>query len=213
MRFFNMTTDYTETEIKLYCPDFAPVLAILDSIGAILTKPRLYERNVRYEDVDQSLTPRDIVVRLRQDDRVRLTYKEPLSDRHADGVAHRFEAEVTVSDFDAMHLILGRLGYHPHLIYEKYRTTYTYNDLEIVLDEMPYGNFVEIEGDRAHLQALRHRLGLADAPAFADSYVDLFRYVCRALNLAITDLTFENFRGIDVPLSAFYPPVEGVGDE
>lgn len=206
-------TDYVETEIKLYCPNFAPVVTMLESLGAILTKPRLYERNVRYENADNSLTARDIVVRLRQDDRVRLTYKEPLSDKKADGVAHRFEAEVTVSDFDAMHLILGRLGYHPHLIYEKYRTTYTYDDLEIVLDEMPYGNFIEIEGDSAKIQALRVRLGLADAPAFADSYVDLFGYVCRALNLDLTDLTFENFRGVDVPPSAFYPPIEGVGDE
>ncbi|MCL4254319.1 MAG: class IV adenylate cyclase [Anaerolineae bacterium] len=206
-------TNYTETEIKLYCPNFAPVVMMLESIGAILTKPRVYERNVRYENAEKSLSARDIVVRLRQDDRVRLTYKEPLSDNKVDGVAHRFEAEVTVSDFDAMHLILGRLGYHPHLIYEKYRTTYTYDDLEIVLDDMPYGNFIEIEGDSAKIQALRVRLGLADAPAFADSYVDLFGYVCRALNLDLTDLTFENFRGVDVPPSAFYPPAEGVDDE
>ena len=38
---------------------------------------RVFERNVRYENDDKSLTDNGIVVRLRQDHRVRLTYKEP----------------------------------------------------------------------------------------------------------------------------------------
>jgi len=32
------------------------------------------------------------------------------------------------------------------MMYEKYRTTFTIGSLEVVLDELPYGNFVEIEG-------------------------------------------------------------------
>ena len=199
-------SDYLESEIKLYCPDFAPVVAILDKFNAKLIKPRVYERNVRYEDVHQTLTGRDIVVRLRQDDRVRLTYKEPIEKNYHQDVAERFEAEVTISDFDTMSLILGRLGYYPFLTYEKYRTTYMYEDCEIVLDEMPYGNFIEIEGDRGKIQHVRTQLGLADAPAFTASYVDLFGHVCRALSITTKDLTFENFRGATVPLSAFYPP-------
>ncbi len=198
--------EYLESEIKLYCPDFNPIVAILDKLGAKLIKPRLYERNVRYEDVNKTLSGRDIVVRLRQDDRVRLTYKEPVPEGHVDDVAQRFEAEVTISDFDTMNLILGRLGYHPFLTYEKYRTTYTYEDCEIVLDEMPYGNFIEIEGDGNKIHHIRVQLGLVDAPAFTASYVDLFGHVCRALSITVQDLTFENFRGITVPLSAFYSP-------
>lgn len=206
-------TAYLETEIKLYCPDFTSVVAILERIGAKLTKPRVYERNVRYEDEQQTLTGRDIVVRLREDDRVRLTYKEPVPDGHADDVAKRFEAEVTISDFETMNLILGRLGYHPFLTYEKYRTTYVYEDCEIVLDEMPYGNFIEIEGESAKIQQLRSQLGLADAPAFTDSYVDLFENVRRALYITAKDLTFDQFNGVDVPLSAFYPTTQGASHE
>ncbi|MDX2076829.1 MAG: class IV adenylate cyclase [bacterium] len=203
---------YVESEIKLYCPNFAPVVTILEKIGATLTKPRVYERNVRYEDANKTLTGRDIVVRLRQDDRVRLTYKEPLTEKRDGDITEKFEAEVTISDFDAMSVILGRLGYTPFLVYEKYRTTYVYDELEIVLDEMPYGNFVEIEGEIGKIAGLRAQLGLADAPAFTHSYVELFGFVRRALGIIGTDLTFDNFRGIDVPLSAFYPPKEGIGN-
>jgi adenylate cyclase class 2 len=203
---------YTESEIKLYCPNFEPVVALLNKMGATLTKPRLYERNVRYEDADKTLTGRDIVVRLRQDDRVRLTYKEPLSEKRGGDITEKFEVEVTISDFDAMQVILGRLGYHPFLVYEKYRTTYVYDDLEIVLDEMPYGNFVEIEGEISKIDGLRAQLGLLDAPAFTQSYVELFGLVRHALGITGTDLTFDNFRGVNVPLRAFYPLKEGEGD-
>lgn len=178
----------------------------------MLVKARLYERNVRYENADKSLSGQDIVLRLRQDDRVRLTYKAPLAERRVDSITEKFEAEVTVSDFDTMDVILGRLGYTPYLIYEKYRTTYRYDELEIVLDELPYGNFIEIEGDSERIGEMRARLGLGDAPAFTDSYVDLLAHVRRALGIISTDLTFENFSGVIVPLSAFYPPKEGKDD-
>lgn len=44
--------------------------------------------------------------------------------------------------------LLQELGYVVSEVYEKYRTTYKLNVLQITLDEMPYGMFVEIEGRR-----------------------------------------------------------------
>ncbi len=71
------TEQYTETEIKLYVPHLEVVQIRLERIGARLTAERVYERNVRYENAAKTLTERGIVVRLRQDTRVRLTYKDP----------------------------------------------------------------------------------------------------------------------------------------
>ena len=173
----------------------------LERSGAQLTAPRVYERNVRYENAEKSLTPSEIVVRLRQDTRARLTYKEGGSAQ--DGIVSRTELEVEVSDFDSMQTILGKLGYLPHLVYEKYRTTYELDGAEIVLDEMPYGNFVEIEGEAAAIEALIKRLGLQDAPRMAGSYMALFDRVKTRLGLSYDHLTFENFKGITVPESAF----------
>ena len=190
-----------EIEIKLYCPDLGAVARRLVQAGAQVTTPRLYERNVRYENPDETLTANGIVVRLRQDYRARLTYKGPGS--VAEGIMRRYEAEVEVSDFDTMHAILGSLGYHPYLTYEKYRTTYELDGAEIVLDEMPYGNFVEIEGETSAIESLIQKLDLADAPRYGHSYTGLFENVRRNLNLTFQDLTFDNFDGIDVPESAF----------
>lgn len=195
---------YTETEIKLYVPDLAIVEARLKDDGAHLVRARLYERNVRYENAKMSLSKRGIVVRLRQDDRVRLTYKEPPKSHNGDGeIRDRYEAEVEVSDFNTMEIILGSLGYTPYMIYEKYRTTYELHGAEIVLDEMPYGNFVEIEGTAEAIRRVREVIGLGKARAFTQSYSGLFDNVRRNLQMDIHDLTFANFDGVDVPESAF----------
>ena len=197
----------TEIEAKLYWPELETVAQRLVDAQALLTAPRVFERNVRYENAAQTLSSNGIVVRLREDNRVRLTYKGPGTVAH--GIMSRFEAEVEVSNFDMMSLILEHLGYHPHMIYEKYRTTYELDSAEIVLDEMPYGNFVEIEGDAAVIEQLIGTLGLGDAPRYGHSYVGLFEFVKRNLHLDFDHLTFANFDGIDVPASAFLSPVGG----
>ena len=147
------------------------------------------------------------MLRLRQDDHAHLTYKGPLdAASQVAGLQKRFEAEVVVSDFDTMDLILRKLGFHPFMIYEKYRTTYAYNGAAIMLDEMPYGRFVEIEGPPDRIESLIEALGLADARRFEESYARLFDYVRANLGLAFNDLTFANFTGINVPPGAFEPP-------
>jgi adenylate cyclase, class 2 len=108
-----------------------------------------------------------------------------------------------VSDFDAMEVILSKLGYFPYLIYEKYRTTYAKDGAEIVLDELPYGNFVEIEGDVATIRQLIEILGLQSARRYEENYVKLFENVKRHMNLDFNNLTFANFGGIPVPQTAF----------
>jgi adenylate cyclase class 2 len=200
-----MSGRLSETEVKIHVPDFAPIIARLDAAGAILASARVFERNVRYEDAAQTFTRRGIVLRLREDTRVRLTYKEPPT--LDDGLMARYEAEVTVNDFDVMDIILIKLGFTPYVVYEKYRTTYTLDQTEVVLDEMPYGKFVEIEGEPDAIHAALASLHLADAPRIGISYLSLFEHIKTALDLPVNDLTFANFKGIDVPASAI--PVHG----
>ncbi len=197
-------TAQTETETKLYCPDLSAVARQLVIARAQVVAPRVYERNVRYENTDESLSQNGIVVRLRQDYRARLTYKGPGT--AANGIIQRYEAEVEVSDFDTMHTILGHLGYHPHMIYEKYRTTYELDGAEIVLDEMPYGNFVEIEGETGIIGQVIQKLALEQHRRYGNSYVGLFEIVKHNLKLDFRDLTFDNFDGVTVPESAFILP-------
>jgi adenylate cyclase class 2 len=194
--------DKAETEVKIYTPDLGEIEARIAAAGGTLESPRVYERNIRYDAPDRRLAQHAIVLRLRRDTRARLTYKEAAS--VSEGIVTRFEAEVTVDDFAAMDLILQRLGFLPWVIYEKYRTTYRLGEAEIVLDEMPYGHFLEIEATAPVIESTLAALGLADQPRVGTSYLGLFAQVKAALDLRFNDLTFANFEGIQVPPDVFH---------
>ena len=191
-----------EVEVKLYTPDLSLIQQLLESLGAQLTKPRIFERNIRYENKTKSFMKKGVALRMRQDDVARLTYKSGKSVDN--GITKRFEAEVEVSDFDTMDTILRLLQFEPYMTYEKYRTTYTLDGAEIVLDELPYGNFTEIESDVDGIESLIARLGLDDSPRLSQSYTQIFDTVNDYLGLDFDDLTFANFDGIDVPEKALY---------
>ncbi len=185
-----------EVEVKLHTPDLAVVRSALLAAGAKLVKERVFERNLRYDSADGKLIARGEVLRLRQDAAVKLTHKSDASVES--GIVSRLEAEVIVSDFDTMHLILRRLGFHVALIYEKYRATYELLGAEVVLDELPFGNFTEIEGAAETIERVVTALGLGGCQRMTGSYVDIFAAVKARLGLDARDCTFEAFDGIDV---------------
>ena len=191
-----MSRKLQEVELKLYTPDLSLVRSALEDAGAALKKPRVYERNFRYENADGTLARQGVVLRLRQDRQATLTYKAGA--RVEKGISTRFEAEAVVDDFDVMDAILRRLGYEVALIYEKYRTTYTLGAAEIALDEMPFGSFSEIEAEADVIEAVVMRLGLENQPRMAASYTEIFANVKARLGLDFRDLTFDNFAGVAV---------------
>ncbi len=193
-----------ETEVKIYLDSVEAIHDRLQENGAQLVRERTYERNVRYDVSDNTLTSRGVVIRLREDDSVKLTYKEPGTIER--GIITREELEVEVSSFDTMQAILGKFGYAPSMLYEKYRTIYFWHDTHIMLDELPYGNFIEVEGNREDIEWVLDSIGLTHAERREDSYAKLFDYVKHHMELNFRDLTFDNFDELDVPESAFIPP-------
>ncbi len=196
-----MNDNLVETEIKLYVPNLDRVRARLATVGAELEAARVFERNVRYDNQTGTLTGQGIVLRLREDSRVRLTYKERPT--LIQDMVSRFEAEVTVDDFAVMDIILRKLGFVPFVVYEKYRTTYRFAGTEVVLDEMPYGNFVEIEGTVETIQAAVETLDLTNAPRIKLSYLALFTYLKAQLGLEMPDLSFAHFEGVEIGHDVF----------
>lgn len=204
-----MNDSHSETELKLLCPDLVLVQRRLQLLRARQVAPRVLERNLRYENAEHSLVPGGILLRLRQDSRARLTLKAPgATAPGADAILQRFEAEVEVSDFDTAALILERLGYHVQLCYEKYRSTWALGGVEIVLDELPCGNFVEIEGPVAQIEQTVSALGLEQALRLPLSYAALFDRIQDHLGLPLHELTFAAFANITLPPD-FYAGLAG----
>jgi adenylate cyclase class 2 len=192
-----MTSSDKELEVKFFTFDLVRFEKTLGTLGAVLVQPRTYERNLRFDTPTGSLTKNMQVLRLRKDSANRLTYKGPGEVK--DGVAARNEIEFTVDDFEKAQALLEALGYRVSMIYEKYRTAYQLEGTLVTLDQMPFGDFVEIEGaDGTTIKAVCHQLGLLWDRRILQSYAALFRTVQHNLDLSFRDLTFESFAPIKV---------------
>ena len=72
-------------------------------------------------------------------------------------------------------------------------------DVEISLDEMPFGNFCEVEGpDIDSIRGAAELLGLDWEKRSTLSYLALFTNLKEKLGLIMRDLTFETFKDIKV---------------
>ena len=164
-----------EREAKIRVPDAAAARTAVAAIGARLVRPRHFEDNLLLDDASTSLRGRGAALRLRRTEgRSVLTFKGR-AQPDAPGLKARPEVEVDVSDADAAQSLLDALGYAPAFRYQKYREVWEWQQVEIVLDETPIGVFLEIEGDRAGIDAAARALGRTPDEYVSASYPDLFR--------------------------------------
>ncbi|MBK9601317.1 MAG: class IV adenylate cyclase [Anaerolineales bacterium] len=183
-----------ETEVKFFVRDLKKVELRLLELKAQLIQPRVHEINFRYDLPDGSMRSSGHVLRIRQDAVATITYKGP-SDL-VDGVFSRTELETQIGDFETMHKILIALGYVKILTYEKFRAVYEINGYHIMLDELPYGDFVEVEGaDGAGIREMSKRLELNIEAAVGAGYARIFEDYNARHGRASSDLTFDALRG------------------
>src|SRR5512142_901599 len=127
-----------EVEVKFLLEDLAALAGQLEASGGTLARPRVHEVNLLFDDEAGRMRARGMVLRLREDERARLTLKTPREGAGAAGeMKVREELELEVGDAAAMRQILQRLGFHATFVYEKYRTAYHLGACEVVLDETP----------------------------------------------------------------------------
>ncbi len=185
-----------EIEVKFLLSDPARIRRRLLELGA-KSRGRTFEKNIRFEDRQNSFIRAGRLLRLRFDDRTRLTFKSIEPDRGGQFKVYR-ELEVTVDDFDTMHRLLEAVGFHPAQQYEKWRETLFLEQTEFCLDTLPFGEFLEIEGERESIRTFADRLGLPWENRVLDTYLQIFEKLRRQKGLLFSDLTFENFKTVPV---------------
>ena len=199
-----MSTKQQEIEAKFYVHDLDGIIKRLHELEARLIQRRVLESNLRFDLPDGSLRSEGRVLRLRRDTEARFTYKGPSTNQQ--GVLSRTEIEFTVGNFEKAKDFLEALGYQKLLYYDKYRTTYELQSagvsVHVMLDELPYGNFIEIEGENSEtIRTVVNQLNLNWDTAIGTSYTALFERARKTLRLVFRDLSFENFAGIQVNAS------------
>lgn len=189
-----------ELEVKFFVADLESLEKRLNKLGAILAQPRTHEYNLRFDTPSGDLSQASRVLRLRRDSSSHLTYKGP--SETLEGVLARQEIEFEINDFESARRFIEALGFRSKFVYEKFRTTYNLRGFKVTLDEMPYGQFIEIEGPNAPaIQDAAKQLELDWAAAIPETYISIFRRLKELSGLHFSDLTFSNFEGTEVNMA------------
>ena len=183
-----------ELEGKWLVCDLAKIEKDLLALGAELLHERVLETNLRFDDENHSLRSSLKVLRLRQDHQAKLTFKGPK--QQFEGIGQCTEIEFSVSHFDAAKAFLEALGFSVYFIYEKYRREYRLGPCVVMLDELPYGNFIEIEGKTVgDIESFVRALRLDWTANSILNYSSLFEYYNQQSGAGLQHLTFAEFAG------------------
>jgi len=165
-----------EIEAKLKVDSLYEIEGKLAECGASFVR-EVVQTDWYFDTEDRELTRADMCLRLRIEkgdsrEQLVLAYKGP---KEQDDYKKRQEAELQVSDAKAAELLLGGLGYHKALAFNKRRRLWALQACEVALDELPLlGAFLEIEGpDSVAIGTVQAMLGLSNVSHTADSYACL----------------------------------------
>ncbi len=168
----------TEKKYRLDKRSLVEFTARLAELGATFSNER-FEENYLYRN--GSLDENTGVLRIRKiAGTTFLTYKERL--KNDSEFKTKVEHETMVSDAIETELIVAKLGYRLAVVYEKHRKTWHLNECEVVLDELPFGQYMEIEGEPAEILKVENLLGAEELETETRGYSRLTTKVGKLVN-------------------------------
>jgi len=100
-----------------------------------------------------------------------LTFKQRFPSQSP--IKHQQEEETTVANADAAHAIISALGFRVGLIYEKRRVHWEIGKASLVIDELPFGLFMEIEASEREIKRVEKLLAAETLPPVMETYPSL----------------------------------------
>ena len=195
-----------EIELKFRVPDISGFLERALRAGFLVETPRTMERNALFDTPDRRLLHERCLLRMRHyGDKWVVTHKRPPA--HNDDSAkykERLETETSVEDGEAMGAVFVELGFGPVFHYEKFRTELSdlHGDGHLVLDETPIGNFAELEGEPAWIDAALERLAVLPGVCFTDSYGRMFLDWKARTGSPAENMTFEEIGAVQPEMAS-----------
>lgn len=133
-------------------------------------RPVEFEENTIYRGHDLKLGSRALRLRRVNGEGI-LTFKRRIPTKSP--IKHQEENETGVKDPDALHAILVGLGFEPVVVYEKRRTRWNVEKVEVVIDELSFGLFMEIEASEKEIARVEKLIGAQDFSAVHETYPSL----------------------------------------
>lgn len=166
-----------EIEVKIKINNISDIVEKILKCGFILIQKKYFETNIVFDTVDNALKKKNFLLRLRNQGKISfLTFKKPVAEQlKSSQYKEREEIEVEISDFKNMKEMLLSIGFQIFFIYEKYREVFQKEEVKIMVDQTPIGNFMEIEGEKKKIDNIARQLGYNKKQYIVDSYFSLFK--------------------------------------
>ena len=151
-------------------------------------KPLEHEENTIYRGGTLGFGLRALRLR-RVNGEAILTFKERIPTESP--IKHQHENETRVKDADATDAILRGIGFAPALIYEKRRARWDVGKAKVVIDELPFGLFMEIEASEKEIKRVEKLIAAQDLPAVAETYPSLTAQMGKKNRKGIIEARFK----------------------
>jgi adenylate cyclase class 2 len=149
---------------------------------------KVFERTIRFDTPNNSLEKKGKFLRLRTGFKNVITFKRKIKSKN---FKERKEIELEISDPEKMEIILKNLGFTKVRIMEKYREKWKLNGTEIVIDRLPMGNFIEIEGKKKSIKKVVNLLGLDFKKCLVCTYWDLWKDFTKKKGIKNENIVFS----------------------
>lgn len=153
---------------------------------------RVYQKTVMFDNDKGLMQKTNGRIRLRKDDeRATLSYKLPLP---SEITKKEIEWETKVDSWEVAENLLKAMGFNEVTSYEKYRTSFDYKGVRLEVDEYPFANFLEIEGEEDVVKKIALELGFDLGQALTKACDTLFTEWRAKKDLPMTPhMKFENY--------------------
>ena len=166
-----------EIEVKFALRDRQELTRKLRDMGAQRLYPETFEDNI-IMDRRGELRTKGALLRIRKFGKYTIAaFKGPAS--FEGGVKSREEVQTGVESFELAIQLFEALGFKPVFRYQKYREVWRLNQVEVVVDRTPIGDYFEIEGPVDKIRAIASSLGMTMDQASRHTYSELYRLARR----------------------------------
>lgn len=152
---------------------------------------KAFERTTRFDTPNKNLEEKGYFLRIRTGFKNTITFKRKIKNKK---FRKREEIELEISDPQKMEEILKNLGFTKVLIMEKYREKWWLNNIEIVIDKLPMGIFIEFEGKERAIKEMVEILGLNFEDRIMGTYWDIWREFSEKKGIKDENITFTSIK-------------------
>lgn len=186
-----MSKKYIEKEVKFKVDDPKGLIGLLKSKSAEKVSG-MFQRTTRMDTPNMDLEKKGIFLRVRTGDKSIVTLKKKINDKADSDLFERLELETEVKDTQVLADVFEQLGFSKRLVMEKYRVNYKYKNTTLSLDELPFGNYIEIEGEPKDISTVIKDLELNFSNRINVTYWDLFEEFKKGSGEVSENIVFPN---------------------